>query len=138
MMTETGLFPGFEHHSIDTEGATIHCLTGGSGPPLVLLHGYPQTHVCWHRIAPALAEHFTVVIPDLRGYGDSATPPNDPENLTYSKREMALDIAMVMEAFGHQHFRIVGHDRGGRVAYRLALDMGERVERVAVGDIVPT
>ena len=132
------LFPGFESHSIDTEEATIFCRTGGSGPALVLLHGYPQSHHMWHKVAPALAEHFSVVAMDLRGYGASSAPSSGPDHAAYSKRAMARDVLDVMAAFGHDQFRIAGHDRGGRVAYRFALDFPEHVVRVACLDIVPT
>lgn len=132
------LFPGFETRTIETSGAEIFLRLGGSGPPLLLLHGYPQTHVCWHKVAGGLAAHYTLVIPDLRGYGASSCPETDPEHLTYSKRAMAADMVEVMSALGHERFRLVGHDRGGRVAYRLALDHGDRLERLAVLDIVPT
>jgi len=132
------LFAGFEAHRIETSGATIHCLTGGSGPPLLLLHGYPQTHAMWHRVAPALATRFTLVCADLRGYGDSSKPAGDAQHRTYSKRAMAQDMVEVMQALGFQRFRLAGHDRGGRVAHRLALDHPDRAERVAVLDISPT
>lgn len=131
-------FPGFETRRIDTFGAGIHLRIGGSGPALVLLHGYPQTHVMWHHLAPRLAEHFTVVLPDLRGYGASSCPPTDADNFTYSKRAMAQDILHVMHALGYPAFSVVGHDRGARVAYRLALDEPEAVTRLAVLDIIPT
>ena len=113
----------------DTQGAEIFLRTGGSGPPLLLLHGYPQTHVCWHKIAPELARHVTLVIADLRGYGASSAPPGDAEHTTYSKRAMAEDCLRVMRALGHERFMVAGHDRGGRVAYRLALDHPEAVRR---------
>jgi haloacetate dehalogenase len=132
------LFPGFDTRRIQTFGAEIHLRLGGEGPPLLLLHGYPQTHAMWHGVAPALAEAFTVVAPDLRGYGDSSCPPNDPDNFTYSKRAMAQDMVQVMEVLGHTVFAVAGHDRGGRVGYRMALDAPERVARLAVLDIVPT
>lgn len=132
------LFPGFETHIVDTAGATIHARCGGSGPPLLLLHGYPQTHAMWHRVAPALAERFTVVAADLRGYGDSSCPPSDPQRFAYSKRAMANDNVELMESFGFTDFRVVGHDRGGRVAYRMALDYPDRVNRLVVLDIIPT
>ncbi|MCG8446395.1 MAG: alpha/beta hydrolase [Hyphomicrobiales bacterium] len=139
MSTENhDFFPGFESHMIDTEGASIFCRKGGSGPALALLHGYPETHVMWHRVAPALAEHFTLVIPDLRGYGGSSCPVNDTENYIYSKRAMGRDVLEVMEAFGFDQFRIAGHDRGGRVAYRMAIDVPEHIVRIAVLDIIPT
>src|SRR3546814_19785774 len=107
---------------IETEVGAIHALVAGEGPPLLLLHGYPQSHVMWFRIAPALAERFTVVMPDLRGYGDSAKPPGDPRHETYSKRAMARDQVTVMAALGFDRFPVVGHDRGPRVAHRMALD----------------
>jgi haloacetate dehalogenase len=132
------LFPGFETHIVDTAGATVHARSAGSGPPLLLLHGYPQTHVMWHRVAPKLAERFTVVVPDLRGYGDSSCPPSDPQRFTYSKRAMANDNVELMESFGFEDFRVVGHDRGARVAYRMALDYPDRINRLAVLDIIPT
>jgi len=132
------LFPGFAERRIKTDGAEIFLRTGGAGPPLLLLHGYPQTHVCWHRIAPTLARHFTLVIPDLRGYGASSAPPGDVAHLTYSKRAMAEDCLQVMRALGHEQFAVVGHDRGGRVAYRLALDHPEAVRALVPVDIIPT
>ena len=132
------LFPGFQSRRCKTEGAEIFARIGGSGPPLLLIHGYPQTHVCWHKIAPALAKHFTLVIPDLRGYGDSTGPKTDAEHRPYSKRAMAQDFVAVMEQLGHKRFGVVSHDRGARVGYRLALDHPERVERLATLDIVTT
>jgi haloacetate dehalogenase len=131
------LFPGFASHWIDTEAGKIFARSGGSGPPLVLIHGFPQTHVEWHRIAPGLAARHTVVIPDLRGYGWSAIPDSAGGEM-YTKRRMAEDVIALMEALGHVRFSVVGHDRGGRVAYRLALDHPGRVEQLAVLDIVPT
>ncbi len=132
------LFEGFESHYVKTRGARIFLRTGGSGPPLVLLHGYPQTNVMWHQVAPALAEHFTLILPDLRGYGWSSAPRSAPDHEPYSKRAMARDVVDVMDALGHARFAVAGHDRGGRVAYRLALDEPGRVSRLAVLDIVPT
>ena len=132
------MFEGFRRELIRANGVEIHAVVGGEGPPLLLLHGYPQTHVIWHKIAPALAERFTVVATDLRGYGDSAKPPGGPGHAAYSKREMAADQVEVMAALGFQRFALVGHDRGGRVSHRLALDHPERVVRVAVLDIAPT
>jgi haloacetate dehalogenase len=132
------LFPGFESRRIATTGAEIELVVGGSGPPLLLLHGYPQTHAIWHKIAPRLAERFTVVCSDLRGYGDSSKPASTPDHTPYSKRTMALDQVEVMEALGFQRFALGGHDRGGRVAHRLARDHPHRVERLAVLDISPT
>ncbi|MDQ0474947.1 alpha/beta fold hydrolase [Labrys wisconsinensis] len=132
------LFPGFASHWIDTQAGRIFARSGGSGPPLLLLHGFPQTHVMWHRIAPAMAEHFSVVLMDLRGYGWSSAPRSDAEHRTFSKRAMAEDAVAVMAALGHARFRLAGHDRGARVGYRLALDHPGRLERLAVLDIVPT
>jgi haloacetate dehalogenase len=131
-------FEGFETRSIDTGEARIHVVHGGSGPPLLLLHGHPQTHVMWHRIAPRLATDFTVVAPDLRGYGESSKPPTTADHEPYSKRAMARDHVEVMRQLGYDRFAVAGHDRGGRVAYRLALDEPDRVSRLAVLDIVPT
>ena len=128
---------GFDYRAIETADATINVALAGSGPPLVLLHGYPQTHAMWHRIAPELAESFTVVCPDLRGYGESSKPPTDDAHEPYSKRAMATDVAQVMTQLGFERFCIAGHDRGGRVAHRLALDAPDRIDRVAVLDIIP-
>ena len=132
------MFNDFTTSAIETRGTTIHTLHGGSGPPLLLLHGYPQTHAMWHKTAPHLSEHFTVVAPDLRGYGDSGKPPSDSGHHTYSKRAMAQDQVEVMEALGFRSFHVAGHDRGGRVAHRMALDHPDKVEKLAVLDIVPT
>ena len=132
------MFEGFGLHHLNVGEATIRLRIGGSGPPLLLLHGNPQTHVIWHRIAPRLAENFTVVAADLRGYGGSSKPPTTADHEPYSKRAMARDQLAVMRHFGFERFSIVGHDRGGRVAYRLALDHPEKVERLAVLDILPT
>ncbi|HEX6635475.1 MAG TPA: alpha/beta hydrolase [Usitatibacter sp.] len=123
---------------MDTRGARIHLRIGGSGPPLLLLHGNPLTHVMWHKVAPWLAEEFTVVAADLRGYGDSSKPPGGGDHIDYSFRVMARDQVEVMRALGFERWRIAGHDRGGRVAHRMALDHPERVEQVAFLDIVPT
>ena len=136
--TQGSLFPGFAERRIAGAGAEIHLRIGGSGPPLLLLHGYPQTHAMWHRIAPALAERFTVVCSDLRGYGDSGKPEGGERHVNYSKRAMAGDQVEVMRALGFPRFRLAGHDRGGRVAHRLCLDHPSAVERVAVLDISPT
>ncbi len=131
--------PAFELAGVTVgEGVTIRAARGGSGPPLLLLHGHPQTHVTWRKIAPALAERFSVVCADLRGYGDSAKPPGGPGHVNYSKRAMAADQVAVMRALGHERFAVVGHDRGGRVAHRMALDHPDAVERLAVFDIAPT
>ncbi len=130
-------FAGFSTHDLALGEATIHARVGGSGPPLLLLHGYPQSHRMWARVAPKLAERFTVVVPDLRGYGSSSAPPSH-KGERYSKRVMAKDAVALMAALGHETFALAGHDRGGRVAYRLALDYPEVVTKIAVLDIVPT
>lgn len=132
------MFEGFEQHRIATDGAEINLVTAGTGPPLLLLHGYPQTHVMWHKIAPKLAEQFTVVVPDLRGYGDSSKPPAGENNVGYAKRTMAGDNVQVMRALGHERFFVAGHDRGARVTYRMALSFADHVERACVMDVVPT
>jgi haloacetate dehalogenase len=132
------LFPGYASHWIDTSAGKIFARAGGAGPPLLLLHGYAETNVMWHRVAPPLAQHFTVVLPDLPGYGWSAVPEANADHSPYDKRSMAAALVEVMETLGHVRFRLAGHDRGGRVAYRLALDHPGRVERIAVLDIVPT
>ena len=137
-MTTAALFPGFTPRRIATSGTEINLVVGGNGPPLLLLHGYPQTHAMWHRIAPRLAQHFTVVCADLRGYGDSGKPVSEPNHCTYSKRAMAQDQVDVMHALGFERFALAGHDRGGRVAHRMARDHAERIERLAVLDISPT
>ncbi|MEZ5816461.1 MAG: alpha/beta hydrolase [Hyphomicrobiaceae bacterium] len=134
----SALFPGFREHRFALGEAEIYARIGGAGPPLLLLHGYPQTHVCWHKIAPRLAQKFTLVIPDLRGYGRSRGPASETGHLAYSKRAMALDFVKAMEALGHERFSIVSHDRGARVAYRLALDHPGRVERLVTLDVVTT
>src|SRR5258708_4955470 len=131
-------FPGFEERRIATAGAEINLVTGGSGPPLLLLHGYPQTHVLWRKVAPRLAQDFTLVIPDLRGYGDSSKPPSGPDHAAYAKRALAQDQVETMAALGHARFRVAGHDRGARVTHRLLRDHPERIERAALLDIVPT
>src|ERR1700760_4394855 len=113
------LFPGFASHWINTSAGKIFARSGGSGPPLLCLHGYPQTNVMWHQVAPELARHFTLIIPDLPGYGWSAAPDAKPDHAPYTKRAMAAVMIEVMEALGHVHFNLAGHDRGGRVAYRL-------------------
>jgi haloacetate dehalogenase len=132
------MFEGFERRQITTSGTTINLVKGGDGPPLLLLHGYPQTHVMWHKVAPQLAEHFTVIAADLRGYGDSGKPQGDPQHVNYSKRAMAQDQVEVMQQLGYQTFYVVGHDRGARVAHRLTLDHPQRVRKLAVLDIIPT
>ena len=132
------MFEGFEQRKVATGGAAINLVTGGSGPPLLLLHGYPQTHVMWHKVAPRLAEDFTVVAADLRGYGDSDKPAGDPEHYNYSKRAMAQDQVEAMERLGFDSFFLAGHDRGARVSHRLTKDHPERVRKLATLDIIPT
>ena len=132
------MFEGFEHLRVPTTEAEIAAVKKGSGPPLLLIHGYPQTKAMWHKIAPALAERFTVVATDLRGYGASSRPPAGDDHTAYSKRRMAADLVEAMKVLGFDRFAVAGHDRGGRVAYRMALDHPERVARLAVLDIVPT
>ena len=119
-------------------GIDINVRHGGDGPPLLLLHGFPQTHAIWHRVAPALAARYTLVMPDLRGYGASAKPPSDAMHAPYSKRAMALDMVRLMQGLGHERFFLCGHDRGGRVAHRLAVDHPDAVARLMVLDISPT
>jgi len=131
-------FPGFTEARVRTSGAEIHLVHAGSGPPLLLLHGAPQTHISWRLVAPELAKTHTVVVPDLRGYGDSSKPPDTPDHANYSKRAMALDQVAVMKHFGFDRFPVVGHDRGGRVGHRLALDHPDTVTKLAVLDILPT
>lgn len=133
-----GLFEGFSRYRIPTAETEIHLVLGGKGPPLLLLHGYPQSHVMWHKIAPGLAQNFTVVAPDLRGYGDSGKPASDPHHAVYSKRATARDMVAVMDRLGFPQFDVAGHDRGARVAHRLALDHPDHVRRLAVLDILPT
>ena len=128
----------FTMSRVATPGATLNVRRGGEGPPLLLLHGFPQTHAMWHRVAPELARHFELVMPDLRGYGDSEKVPSSPDHLPYSKRAMAVDMVALMDALGFDRFRVAGHDRGARVTHRLALDHPARVLRASVMDIVPT
>jgi haloacetate dehalogenase len=133
------MFPGFETRRLRVNGVTIHCVAGGQGPALLLLHGYPQSHVMWHRIAPTLARHYSVVCPDLRGYGDSSKPRGLPDHGNYSKRAMAQDMVDAMQLLGHARFHLVGHDRGARVGHRLARDHGPQVVRTFTAiDIAPT
>ena len=140
MASETlpDLFPGFATRGTPVGDVEIFARIGGEGPPLLLLHGFPQTHACWRGLAPALAERFTVVLPDLRGYGASSAPEPAPFGANYAKRAMAEDMVGLMTALGHERFGIIGHDRGGRVGYRLGLDHPDKLTRLAVLDIVPT
>ena len=132
-------FPaGFKHEKVQTSGATINVVRGGDGPPLLLIHGAPQSHVSWHIVAPQFAKDHTVIMPDLRGYGDSSKPADGENHANYSKRAMALDMVEVMKHYGFDRFPVVGHDRGGRVGQRLALDHQEKVSHLTVLDIVPT
>ncbi len=128
----------FSLAQIDVNGVTINLRHGGNGPPLLLLHGYPQTHVIWHQVADRLAQHFTLVMPDLRGYGDSSRPEGDADHGNYSKRVMAQDMAELMRALGHAQYFVCGHDRGARVAHRLALDHPAAVTKMMLLDISPT
>lgn len=132
------LFPNFEQTTIDTSGATINLVKAGNGFPILLLHGYPQTHVMWHQIAPRLAVNFTVVATDLRGYGDSSKPDGGLNHINYSKRAMAQDQVEVMLQLGYEEFYVVGHDRGARVSHRMALDHPQRVKKLVLLDIAPT
>jgi haloacetate dehalogenase len=132
------MFEGFDTAEVETGETTIFVRRSGAGPPILLLHGFPQTHLMWHRVAPRLARNFTVVCADLRGYGRSGCPASTPDHAPYAKRAMASDMVTVMERLGFSRFAVAGHDRGGRVAYRLALDHPGRVERLAVLDVLPT
>lgn len=132
------LFPDTREHRFDTGEAEIFARSGGKGPPLLLIHGFPQTHAMWHRVAPTLMQHFTCVLPDLRGYGFSSCPENARDNTTYSKRAMAADLVKLMASLGHERFAVAGHDRGARVTYRMALDHPQAIMAAAVLDIVPT
>ena len=132
------LFPGLELEDRHVNGVDICFRRGGQGAPMLLLHGFPQTHAIWHRVAPRLAARYSLVMPDLRGYGDSAKPPTTADHAPYSKRAMARDMVELMRSLGHDHFHLCGHDRGGRVAHRLALDHPEAVERLMLLDIAPT
>jgi haloacetate dehalogenase len=132
------LFDGFEITRVKVGEFEHNLRIGGSGPPVLLLHGYPQTHVCWHKVAPLLAETFTVVCPDLRGYGDSSKPTGDAGHRGYAKRTLAMDQIRLMQLLGYEHFSVVGHNRGARVARRLALDHPASVSNVALLDVVPT
>jgi haloacetate dehalogenase len=138
LAVDAQFFPGFRTAKVRTSGAVIHCVVGGSGPPVLLLHGAPQSRVSWAAVARELARDYTVVVTDLRGYGDSGKIEGDGEHNLYSKRTMALDQVEVMRYFGFERFSVLGHDRGGRVTHRMALDHPEKVERAAVLDIIPT
>jgi haloacetate dehalogenase len=129
---------GFRQDFIATNGIRLSVHRGGAGAPLILLHGYPQTHMAWEKVAPAFAGHFDVIVPDLRGYGESDAPPDDPAHRSYSKREMARDIAGLMDALGLDRAHVLGHDRGARVAYRMALDHPDRLLRLGIVEVVPT
>jgi haloacetate dehalogenase len=131
-------FPGFTAESVETSGTTIHVLRKGAGRPLLLLHGYPETHLTWRKVAPRLAEQFAVVVPDLRGYGDSGKPEGGERHENYSFRAMAQDQVDLMRHYGHERFLVAAHDRGARVAHRLCLDHPESVEKVCLMDIAPT
>ena len=132
------LFPGYASHWIDTSAGKMFARSGGDGPPLLLIHGYAQTNVMWHKVAPALAKHFTLVLPDLPGYGWSYAPKSGACHAPYDKRSMANVMIEIMEKLGHIRFHLAGHDRGGRVAYRLALDHPGRVNKLVTLDIIPT
>src|SRR6202161_4127641 len=131
------LFPGFQHLDMRTSGAVIRLRHGGSGPPLLLLHGNPENHVAWHKVASRLAQHYQVVVPELRGYGDSSLPEPGPNHINYSFRAMAQDMIEVMEQLGHHRFFLAGHDRGGRTSHRMCLDHPERVMKVCLIDVLP-
>jgi haloacetate dehalogenase len=135
---EPRFFPGFKPFRVKTTGAEINGVIGGSGPPVLLLHGAPQSHITWRLVAPKLAASRTVIVPDLRGYGDSSKPPDGENHVNYSKRAMALDQVEVMKHFGYDRFPVIGQDRGGRVTHRLILDHPDKVSHAAVLDIVPT
>ncbi len=130
--------PGFKHFRLVANGVEMSFHIGGSGPDVILLHGFPQNHMCWAEVAPRLAGCLRCIVPDLRGYGDSSIPPDDADHAAYSKRNMARDIIGLMDGLGIHRARIVGHDRGARVAYRMALDHPSRVERLAIVEVVPT
>jgi haloacetate dehalogenase len=132
------MFEGFSDVSATVDGIKIHALMAGTGPALLLLHGHPQTHAIWHKVAPTLARQFTIVVADLRGYGDSGKPPGEPDHANYAKRRMALDQVRLMQALGLPTFAVIGHDRGGRVAARMALDHPDVVSRLVTLDVAPT
>ncbi len=132
------MFEGFIKEKIDVTDTKINLVRGGEGPPLLLLHGYPESHVMWHKVASELAQKFTLVIPDLRGYGDSGKPPSDDDHFNYSKRATARDQVEVMSKLGHDAFMVAGHDRGARVGHRMALDYPKKIKQLSVLDIIPT
>ena len=132
------MFEGFEQKRVGVGDIELNVRIGGAGPAVVLLHGYPQTHIIWRHIAPALATEYSVVVPDTRGYGDSDCPPSDPEHRAYSKRTMAQDVVELMQTLGHRQFAIISHDRGARVGYRTALDHPDKVTHYMSLDVVPT
>jgi haloacetate dehalogenase len=132
------LLAGFASRTLETPRGPVHAVVGGDGPPLLLVHGFPQTHLMWHAVAPRLAERFTVVAVDLPGYGASFRPPVSEDHSSHSKRALAADVVAAMATLGHEAFAVVGHDRGARVSYRMALDHPERVTRLVVLDVVPT
>ncbi len=134
----TDFFPGFKRISVKTSECTINGVIGGSGPPLLLLHGFPQSHIEWHKMAPLLSKEYTLVITDLRGYGDSSKPADGVNHMGYSKRSMARDQVELMRHLGFETFSVVGHDRGARVAHRMAVDFPNQVKKLVVMDIVPT
>ena len=132
------MIDGFTQSFVDTGDVTLSIHRAGSGAPLILLHGYPQNHHCWARVAPQFAQHFDTIVPDLRGYGDSDAPADDADHGTYSKRRMAADLVGLMDALGLERAHVLGHDRGARVAYRFALDHPDRLDRLGIIEIVPT
>lgn len=132
------MFDTFTYERLTLEGISIPFVKAGSGPPLLLLHGYPQTHVMWHKVAPKLAQHFTVIASDLRGYGDTTKPTTTPDHAPYSKRAIGRDQVLLMQALGFDQFNLAGHDRGGRVGHRIALDYPEAIRKLAILDIAPT
>jgi haloacetate dehalogenase len=132
------MFEGFTEFDIETGDTLIHGVRGGNGPALLLLHGFPQTHFMWHLVAARLAKHFTVIAADLRGYGKSGTPPSEQNHYAYCKRVMGNDMISLMKRLGYEKFAVVGHDRGGRCAYRMAIDHPHSIMQMAVLDIIPT
>ncbi len=137
-MSTTTFFPNFKNKKIKTSETEINLVIGGEGPPLLLIHGYPQSHIMWHKVAPALAKKYTIVATDLRGYGDSGKPKTDEQHYPYSKRAMAKDQVEAMAALGFDSFKVIGHDRGARVAHRMALDYPDKIEKLVLLDILPT